>query len=143
MSAESDNSSAEDEDACRVLEQLKATPELFERLAGNQRAELGLQKRLRAEFSPAVVRAAITQAELRKKAASRFTRAADMWFSAKGLEQATSEAVAAHKAKRFDGAVQDFCCGIGADSVALGMRGCDVTSVDISPVCCLMADWNA
>jgi hypothetical protein len=143
VSAESDNSSAEDEEACRVLEQLKATPQLFERLAGNQRAELGLQKRLRAEFSPEVVRAAITQAELRQKAASRFARAADMWFSAKGLEQATSEAVAAHKAKRFTGPVQDFCCGIGADSVALGMRGCDVTSVDLSPVCCLLAGWNA
>lgn len=143
MSAESDIFSAEDQKTCRVLEQLKATPELFERLAENKGAELGLQKRLRAEFSPEVVRAAITQDELRTKAASRFSRAADMWFSAKGLEQATSEAVAAHKAKRFSGAVQDFCCGIGADSVALGMQGCDVSSVDLSPVCCLMTDWNA
>lgn len=141
MSAESEISDAEE--ACRVLEQLRSTPELFQKLAENTGAELGLQKRLRAEYSPEVVRAAITQAELRQKASSRFARAAEMWFSAKGLEQATSEAVAAHKAKRFSGVVQDFCCGIGADSVALGMQGCDVTSVDLSPVCCLMTDWNA
>ncbi len=140
VSAESDISAAEE--ACRILEQLKATPELFHRLAENTGPELGLQKRLRAEYSPEVVRAAITQAELRVKAAGRFARAADMWFSTKGLEQATSEAVAAHKAKRFSGTVQDFCCGIGADSVALAMQGCNVSSVDLSPVCCLMTSWN-
>lgn len=126
-----------------MLEQLKATPELFSHLTENKGAELGLQKRLREVFPAELVRAAITQAELRQKAAVKFSIAEQMWFSAKGLEQATSEAVAAHKASRFSGTVFDLCCGIGADSIALGKLGCDVTGVDLSPLCCLMTDWNA
>lgn len=141
MSAESEISSAEA--ACRVLEQLRETPQIFQRLAESEGAELGLQKRLREEFSPEIVRAAITQAELRIKAAARFSRADRMWFSTRGLEQATSEAVAVHKSARFSGKVYDFCCGIGSDSVALGKQNCNVTSVDLSPLCCRMTEWNA
>jgi len=141
MSSDSEIASAEE--ACRVLHELKATPQIFQCLNEAHGSELGLQKRLRTEYSPELVRAAITQAELRSKAEARFARAAGMWFSTKGLEQATSEAVAAHKAARFAGTVFDFCCGIGADTAALGLRGCDVTSVDISPLCCLMTEWNA
>ena len=117
MTADSENASAED--ACRILRELKATPQIFERLAEGYESELGLQKQLRKEFSSNVVRAAITQSDLRRRAAARFSRAGEMWYSPKGLEQATSEVVAAHKAGRFAGRVYDFCCGIGADSVAL------------------------
>ena len=141
MSAESEIKSAEK--TCQVLEQLQATPQIFEWLATHEGSELSLQKKLREEFPAELVRAAITLSELRLKAATRFSRADRMWFSTKGLEQATSEAVAVHKSARFSGKVQDFCCGIGADSLALGMRGCDVTSVDLSPVCCRMTEWNA
>ncbi len=141
MSAESEINS--DEDACRILEQLKSTPQIFERLAEREGSELGLQKRLREEFPADIVRAAITQSELRLKAVARFSRADRMWFSTKGLEQATSEAVAVHKATRFSGRVHDFCCGIGADSIALGMQGCEVSSIDLSPLCCRMTEWNA
>lgn len=141
MSADSETGSA-DED-CRILQRLRSTPQLFEQLAMHRGSELGLQKRLREQFPAEIVRAAITQTELRIKAESRFTRASRMWFSRKGLEQATSEAVANHKAERFSGTVHDFCCGIGADSVALGIQGCDVTSVDLSPTCCLMTEWNS
>lgn len=128
---------------CRVLRELKATPEIFERLVSNSGNELSFQKRLREEFSPELVRAALTQADLRRKAASKFSKAAEMWFSPTGLEQATSEAVAIHKAARFHGEVSDFCSGIGSDSVALARSGCDVRSVDLSPACCLMTMWNA
>lgn len=141
MSGDSETSSA-DED-CRILQQLRSTPQLFEQLANHKGSELGLQKRLREQFPAEIVRAAITQTELRIRAESRFSRASRMWFSRKGLEQATSEGVANHKAKRFSGTVHDFCCGIGADSVALGKHGCNVTGVDLSPACCLMTDWNA
>lgn len=128
---------------CRVLAQLRSTPQIFDELTRHQGSELGLQKRLREEFPADVVRAAMTQSELRQKAESRFSRASRMWFSRKGLEQATAEIVANHKAMRFSGNVQDFCCGIGSDSVALGLHGCNVQSVDLSPVCCLMTEWNA
>ena len=141
VSADSDH--AFDDPVCNVLRELRATPQIFERLAESQGSELGLQKRLREEFPAEVVRAALTQTELRRKAAGKFSLADRMWFSPQGLEQATSETVAMHKAVRFSGAVFDFCCGIGSDSIALARHGCEVTSVDLSPSCCLMTQWNA
>ena len=41
-----------------------------------------------------------------------------------GLEQASDEVVAAHKAGRFSdcGRVADLCCGIGGDTLALAAR---------------------
>lgn len=65
-----------------------------------------------------------------------------MWLNRVGLEQSTSEAVARHKALRFEGPVYDLCCGIGGDSVALAER-CEVTAVDLNLAACLRAEWNA
>ncbi len=42
-----------------------------------------------------------------------------------------------------DSLVADFCCGIGADSIALARAGCRVHSVDLSPTCCQFVEWNA
>jgi SAM-dependent methyltransferase len=43
-----------------------------------------------------------------------------MFFTRKGLEQATDEVVAAVKAARFPaGRLADLCCGIGGDAIAL------------------------
>lgn len=126
-----------------VLQRLRSTPQIQARLAQLGGNEFSLQKALRDEFSPELVRAALTLRDLRQRAAAKFTRASAMWFDSKGLEQATSESVARHKASRFDGRVFDFCCGIGSDSIALAARGCKVHSVDRSSACCLMAQWNA
>jgi hypothetical protein len=68
-----------------------------------------------------------------------------MWFDRPGLEQATSEAVARHKAIRFrdsPGTVLDLCCGIGADALALA-HSHDVLAVDLRPAACTMTAWNA
>jgi hypothetical protein len=133
-------------DELSLLHALRSSPELFEAIAhaGADESEFRLQARLRQEFPGELVRAALTLHDLRRKAAraGKFSRAEQMWFTPTGLEQATSEPVARHKAKRFEGPVWDFCCGIGGDSLALAERGV-VTAVDLDPAMCLRTAWNA
>jgi len=126
----------------RVLHELRDTPQIFERIAEAQGSELQIQNALRREFSDDVVRAALTLVELRRKAQVKFSRADRMWFDRQGYEQATGEAVALHKAKRFSGRVWDLCCGIGSDAIALAGH-CEVIAVDRNPAACLRAKWNA
>ncbi|MBI5759697.1 MAG: hypothetical protein HZA46_14355 [Planctomycetales bacterium] len=133
-----------------TLRELRDTPRvlaLLDELAGGG-SELQVQTRLRVEFPERLVRAAVSLRELRRKAVAKFSRADAMWFDRQGLEQATSEAVAMHKAKRFAtggtpvARVWDYCCGIGADAIAIAEH-CDVVAVDVQPVNCLRAQWNA
>ena len=129
-------------DECRVLSDLRRTPEIFDLIEDWKGSELGLQSRLRRQYSDDLVRAAISLHELRRKAMTKFTRAESMWFDRRGLEQSTAEAVARHKAQRFNGPTWDLCCGIGGDAIALGER-CQVTAVDLNPAACLRTQWNA
>lgn len=132
-------------DESSLLRALRASPKLFEAIAqaGSAETEFHLQQRLRSEFPAELVVAALTLRDLRRKAVSsqKFMRADQMWLTPTGLEQATSEPVARHKAQRFDGPVWDFCCGIGGDSLALAER-CEVHSVDLDPAMCLRTEWN-
>jgi hypothetical protein len=125
-----------------LLHALRAAPQLLEIVARAQGNELALQTQLRREYPERLVRGAFALCELRCKGRLKFSRAAGMWFDRQGLEQATSEPVARHKALRFSGRVYDLCCGIGGDCVALAER-CDVTAVDTSPTACLRTQWNA
>src|SRR5687768_4974997 len=71
-----------------------------------------LRKHLSAERAALI----LDQAHLRRVAAKKFTRAAEMFFHRLALEQATDEWIARYKAQRFDGArLIDACCGIGGD----------------------------
>jgi SAM-dependent methyltransferase len=67
-----------------------------------------------------------------------------MYFTRAGLEQATSEVIARHRAARFAGAlrVADLCCGIGGDLIALADQR-EVLAVDRDPVHLRMATLNA
>ena len=133
-------------DDSSLLVALRASPALFEAIAqaDSTEKEFHLQQRLRREFPDELVRTALTLRDLRHKAAAarKFSRAEQMWFTPTGLEQATSEPVAQHKAKRFEGLVWDYCCGIGGDSIALANRG-EVRAVDLDPAMCLRTEWNA
>ena len=57
--------------------------------------------RFRQWAAPEVVSAAIRLSEARKKAAAKFEHGQQMWVEPIGIEQATSEPVARHKAARF------------------------------------------
>ena len=101
--------------------------------------------RWRKSAPPEWVSAALRLAEGRRKGAAKFTRADRMWFDPVGVEQATAEAVARHKAGRFGdngGVVVDLCCGIGGDSQALA-RSNRVIAVDLDAGMGRRATWNA
>ena len=132
-----------DQHECVLLEQLRDSPDLLERVVSSTASDFRLQQELREEYSPEIVRAALTLIDNRRRAVSKFRRPNQMWFDPVGLEQATSESVARYKAQRFAGSVSDWCCGIGMDSIALGLQGCDVQSVDWREANCLRTDWNA
>lgn len=128
---------------CVLLHELRATPQLLQTIADWSGSEMSLQKQLRGHYSAELVRAALSLVDQRRRASGKFTRAAEMWFDAKSLEQATAEVVAQHKAQRFHGDVWDFCCGIGADTVALALAKSQVTAIDLIPSNALRTQWNA
>jgi hypothetical protein len=109
-------------------------------------ADLGsmrLATSLRERYPPDVVAAALTQAELRRAARVKFTRADDMLFTRAGLEQASAETVSRHRARRFRQVARmaDLCTGIGGDLVSLA-AGRQVIAVDADPVHLRMATLN-
>ncbi|MBK7217047.1 MAG: hypothetical protein IPH95_08320 [Candidatus Promineofilum sp.] len=55
----------------------------------------------RERLGPERSQAALETALLRQRAARKFARAAEMFFTRAGLEQATAEPLAAHRAARF------------------------------------------
>ncbi|MBO0827938.1 MAG: SAM-dependent methyltransferase [Streptosporangiales bacterium] len=107
-------------------------------------SELRIAEGLRRDHPASLVTAALAQHELRVRARAKFTRADRMFFTRDGLEQATAERVARHRAARFADAarVADLCCGIGGDLVALAAAS-DVHAVDRDPVHLRMARLNA
>ena len=132
------------DDECRLLVQLRESTDLLAEVFASGEPELRLQKRLRDAFPAELVLEALQLRDLRQRAAAKFARAQDMWFDRRGLEQSTAEEIARHKAKRFCtvDCVEDWCCGIGGDSLALADVS-EVTAVDCRPVNCLRTEWNA
>jgi len=99
---------------------------------------------LRKSYPPERCRAAVSLLELRTVAAAKFSRAEEMVFDRDGLEQASSEAIARHRAVRYRGTgrVADLCCGVGSDTVALAVVS-EVTAVDVDPCRAAITRWNA
>jgi SAM-dependent methyltransferase len=82
-----------------------------------------------------VASAALTQVELRQRAAAKLgPDAARMYFTPDGLEQATRHRVAEHRAARVamadPGSVIDLGCGIGGDLVAFARAGLTAAGID-------------
>src|SRR6266511_2969792 len=84
-------------------------------LAPDESTFLACHNRLVKFFPPALTRAALETALLRRRARAKFRHADRMFFTREALEQASSEPVARHRARRFAGlgVVADLCCGIG------------------------------
>jgi len=136
-------------DAAARLEALLSPPgrELLDRLkqeAVTPDTALPVSVRLRAEYPAELVRDALAQHQLRMRAEPKFSRAGDMFFTRAGLEQASAEVVARHRARRYldAGRVADLCCGIGGDLVALAASH-RVVAVDHDPLHLRMARANA
>jgi SAM-dependent methyltransferase len=114
-------------------------------LAPSEAAFLACFETLRKRHPPEVAKAALETAILRVKAADKFAHADRMYFTREALEQATSEAVARHRAARFAGfeRVADLCCGIGGDALALAAARLTVEAVEADPLRVAMGEANA
>jgi THUMP domain-like/RNA cap guanine-N2 methyltransferase len=100
-------------------------------------------QRLRKLAPPEAVAAGLRLAACQAKARAKFSQGERMWLDPVGLEQATSEPVALHKAARFPRSlVVDLCAGVGGDSLALAQRA-HVLAVDRSQANCRRLAWNA
>jgi hypothetical protein len=112
-------------------------------------APLATAARLRRHYPAELVAAATAQDELRVAGQAKFTRALQMLFTRAGLEQASSERAARHRAARLAEAAPgpanpaaDLGCGIGGDLIALA-EGRDTLAVDRDPEHLVMAAHNA
>ena len=121
---------------------LLASPEL---LATASATDLRVAERLRRQWPSDLVAAAGEQAELRERAGAKTANADRLLLTRAGLEQASSDAVAEHRASRFadvDGRVVDLCCGIGFDLRALAAV-CRVVGVDRDETSAVCASHNS
>ncbi|MDO3684443.1 methyltransferase domain-containing protein [Micromonospora sp. C28ISP2-4] len=137
------------------LDQLAAlrTPEGSAALAAAERVAggdpLAAAAALRSAGMPGgLAAAALTQAELRRRAAGKFgPAAAGMFLTRAGLEQATRRVVADRRAARLRAAgvttLADLGCGLGADALAAARAGIRVYAVEADPVTAAMAAANA
>ncbi|MEV2242473.1 methyltransferase domain-containing protein [Micromonospora sp. NPDC049891] len=104
---------------------------------------------LRSAGVPAgLAAAALTQAELRRRATGKFGPAANgMFFTRPGLEQATRQVVADRRARRLRAAgvatLADLGCGLGADALAAARTGIRVYAVEADPLTAALAEANA
>ena len=99
--------------------------------------------RLRRTLTPEQAGAVLEQAALRRQGAAKFSRAGAMLFTATGVQQATGEAVARHRAARFAGRmVADLTCGIGGDTLALAAVARRTLAADRDPARLLLARHN-
>ena len=108
---------------------------------------LRLAERLRRDHPPDLVALAMTQQMLRRHARAKFRRPERLFFTREGLEQATSERIARHRAHRYSGfaVIVDLCTGIGGDLMALAALpdAARLVAVDLDPVHLMLAAENA
>lgn len=138
--------------------------EILAELAGDNAPIHKLVDRLRGRFTSTRTHLLLEQAELRRRAAAKFSRADEMFFTRQGLEQATDEWVAVYKAKRFhkdeclrdsklpvsgkklakskNFPIADLCTGIGGDLIALAKVGTAI-GIERDPVSVHFAAVNS
>jgi len=94
-------------------------------------------------FPTGLARASLETAILRGEAIKKFPAAHQMYFTRAALQQATSYAVSAYRAKRFQefNQVFDLGCSIGGDTLALAALT-RVTAIDRDPLRLAMAQAN-
>jgi hypothetical protein len=130
----------------RWLTSAEAAPllrELQQRLTAAGQVDVRLAASLRKSHSATHTHLLLEQVELRSRARDKFADPSELFFTRKGLEQCTDEALANYKAERFpwQKPIADLCCGIGGDALALSKRG-QLTAWDADPVTSHFAERN-
>ncbi|MDX6227367.1 MAG: hypothetical protein QOI76_757 [Frankiales bacterium] len=119
-------------------------PAILAAAAQAEGSPLRVSETLRRSWPADLVAAALTQRDLRARAAAKFPDPDRLLFTRAGLEQASTARVAAHRAARFAAyeRVADLCTGIGGDLLALAAVS-NVLAVDRDPVHLRLAMHNA
>ena len=105
---------------------------LLAEIGRNKALTVAQMERLRKAFGPLHFEAAVRLEKARRKGAGKFPESEKLWLDPVRAEQATHQAVAAHKAKRFEGKpVADICCGLGGDTLAIGRVATCVLAIDL------------
>lgn len=107
---------------------------------------LALLQPLRRQFTASQAGALLSLARLRRRAVTKFPNAAQLFFTAEALEQATAWPIAQWHAAWIDqqappGPVLDLGCGIGGDLLALAQRR-SVIAFDTDPARLRLAAAN-
>jgi SAM-dependent methyltransferase len=108
---------------------------------------LALTQTLRADgHDPGLIALTLTQARLRRSAASRLgPRGARLLWTPEAAEQVTRAEVSAHRARRLAthaARVADLGCGAGGDALAMADVGLDVLAVERDPTTAAVAAAN-
>lgn len=113
------------------------------RAAGHIGPLATLAKSLRRDLAVGRACLVLEQHVLRQRARDKFADPEQLFFTRRGLEQATGQPLARFKAGRFETSetVADLCCGIGGDLLELSARG-DAVGVERDGVTALLATAN-
>ena len=136
-----------DADLARWLVSPGATEALAQAAAQPDPGSLAAATALRRNWTPGQASAVLTQAELRRRAVTKFgDAAARLFFTRDALEQATRADVARWRSERYRDAgatqVVDLGCGIGADALAFATAGLGVVAVEYDPATAVLAAAN-
>jgi hypothetical protein len=115
--------------------------ELLDAIENSAIDEVATMAQLRNSWSMNEITLAAELIDARKRAKGKLTNYKSVIADSEGVQQATSSAIASHKAKRFAGSanVFDLCCGIGSDLNELPEHS---IGVDIDGLRCWMAEQN-
>jgi hypothetical protein len=115
--------------------------ELLAAVATSTLEDVASMAKLRKRWNRDEITVAAILVTAREKADGKLTNAKTLVSDASGVQQATSTAIAKHKANRFVGSanIVDMCCGIGSDLLALPSGA---IGIDNDPLRCWMAQVN-
>jgi len=118
---------------------------LLEAAAAGDIRNISWLQGLRDKWGGDLASVALELLEARRRAAAIFPASRDLVADIAGVEQATSMLTASHKARRFErlapGRINDLCCGIGGDALALASVA-STRTFDVDPLRVWMCGEN-
>ncbi|MCF7912741.1 MAG: class I SAM-dependent methyltransferase [Candidatus Cloacimonetes bacterium] len=130
----------------KLIASLKAgiLPEVEQELRLGDKLSISRLQHLRAEYPELPLSDLLNHYKLQKRGKVKFSRADEMVFTAKGVEQCSSEIMGKYHNRRAGKvtSIADLCCGIGGDLQYLADNRKRVYAVDLDEDSLLCARYN-